>query len=192
MLFVFGILSAPILCRLIAPWASDPTEAQTAKTRWLPNFILIAASIAILVSAFPSPQELTDQVARQSPVKAVEFIQSHHLSGPMLNDYTFGGYLIWAAPERPVFVDGRADIFDWTGVLSEYQSWANLRSDPNQLLDKYNIGYCLLQRQSPIARVIGLLQNWKQIYSDDNAVILVRNQPQTSAAKTSKSPTAGE
>ena len=27
---------------------------------------------------------------QQSPVKAVEFIQAHHLSGPMLNDYPLG------------------------------------------------------------------------------------------------------
>ena len=37
----------------------------------------------------------------------------------MLNEYVYGGYLIWAAPENPVFVDGRADIFEWTA------SWPN-------------------------------------------------------------------
>jgi hypothetical protein len=29
-----------------------------------------------------------------------------------LNGYIFGGYLIWAAAEDPVFVDGRADVFE--------------------------------------------------------------------------------
>jgi hypothetical protein len=33
-----------------------------------------------------------------------------------LNDYIFGGYLIWAAPEYRAFVDGRADVFECTGL----------------------------------------------------------------------------
>jgi len=92
----------------------------------------------------------------------------------MLNDYTDGGYLIWAAPEHPVFVDGRADLFEFAGILGEYGQWATLQSDPNALLDKYRIDFCLLKRGSPIAHVIQLLHGWNSIYSDDQSVILVR------------------
>ena len=52
----------------------------------------------------------------------MEFIQASHLSGPMLNDYNFGGYLIWAAPEHPVFIDGRTDVYEWSGVLGDGES----------------------------------------------------------------------
>ena len=27
--------------------------------------------------------------------------------------------LMWAAPEYPVFIDGRTDVFEWTGVLRD-------------------------------------------------------------------------
>ena len=30
------------------------------------------------------------------PVAAVEFVQSHHLQGPLYNTFDWGGYLIWA------------------------------------------------------------------------------------------------
>ena len=72
----------------------------------------------------------------------------------MLNDYIFGGYLIWAAPEYKVFVDGRADVFEWTGVLADYKKWLFLESDPHELLDKYHIDFCLLLRDAPMSRVI--------------------------------------
>ena len=96
MLFVFGILAGPILSRLLAPlW--DGYDAN--QDRPLPNAILIAASLLILALGFPNRQNLGQQVEDGSPVKAVEYIQTHHLSGPMLNEYVYGGYLIWAAPD---------------------------------------------------------------------------------------------
>jgi hypothetical protein len=48
----------------------------------------------------------------------------------MLNDYAFGGYLIWAAPEHPVFVDAHADVFEWTAILGDFGSWATLKATP--------------------------------------------------------------
>jgi hypothetical protein len=95
----------------------------------------------------------------------------------MLNDYASGGYLIWAAPEYPVFIDGRADIYEWSGVLGEFGRWATLQSDPNALLQKYRIGFCLLNRQSPMARVLPLLHEWKMVYADNNSEIFVRTAP---------------
>ena len=171
MIFVFGILAAPVLSRLL----SDTWEGYDPRQdRPLPNAIVIAASVLTVVLAFPNQQSLAKQVEQQSPVKAVEFIKANHLSGNMVNDFAYGGYLIWAAPEHPVFVDGRADIFDKTGVLAEFGRWATLQTDPNQLLDKYRIDFCLLANQAPMANVLPLMHNWTKVYSDNNSVIFKR------------------
>jgi hypothetical protein len=129
----------------------------------------------VAVWAFPNQRSLARQVEIQSPVNAVAFINEHRLSGRMLNEYVYGGYLIWAAPEHPVFVDGRADVFEWTGVFDDYGKWIMLQSDPNALLDKYKVDFCLLAQQSPMVRVLPLLRKWKVIYSDDRSVIFMRN-----------------
>jgi hypothetical protein len=92
----------------------------------------------------------------------------------MLNDYGFGGYLIWALPTHPVFVDGRSDVFESTGVLADYAQWATLQSNPNSLLDRYNIRVCLLARTSPMANVLPLLSNWQSVYSDNLSTIFIR------------------
>jgi len=171
MTFVFGILAAPILARLLAT-AWDGYNAE--QDRVLPNVLAITVFLLVAFFAFPSRQVITKQVEATNPVKAVKFMEDHHISGHMLNEYIYGGYLIWAAPDRPVFVDGRADLFEFAGVLKEYGKWATFQDDPNALLDKYKIDYCLLERGAPIARVMQLLKGWKSIYSDDKSIIFVR------------------
>jgi hypothetical protein len=172
MVFVFGILAAPVLSRLLAPlWDKYNPE----KDHPWPNAILMAGSLLGICVAFPNRQHLVAQVNNGNPVKAVDFIRDHHLSGRMLNSYDYGGYLIWALSQQPVFIDGRADLFEWAGVLGEYSTWANLQRDPNELLDKYNVDFCLLQRESPMVTVLRLLPGWKVVYSDDSSVIVARS-----------------
>lgn len=171
MLFVFGILAAPVLSRQLS---SSWDDYKADEDRIWPNAVFVGMSMLVALLAFPSRQNLAQQVEAQEPAKAVAFIEANRLSGPMLNDYGFGGYLIWAAPEHPVFVDGRSDIYEWSGVLNEYGQWAALQSDPNILLDKYKVNFCLLSPQSPMVRVLPLLHKWKIVFSDNNSVILVR------------------
>ena len=171
LLFVFGILSAPILTRMLA---TSWENYQASSDRPFPNAMLLALAALIMVWAFPSARNLANQIEEQSPVKALAFIRAQHLSGPMLNEYQYGGYLIWATPEHPVFIDGRADLYEWAGVLEQFSNWATLHDDPNLLLDKYSVQFCLLSAQSPMARVLPLLHGWKSVYSDQNAIVFQR------------------
>jgi hypothetical protein len=88
----------------------------------------------------------------------------------------YGGYLIWSAPEHKVFVDGRTDIFDWTGVLREYGAFMTLQENPANLLKKYDIDFCLVSRGSAITNVLPYLPGWKAIYSDDTSLIFSRTR----------------
>jgi hypothetical protein len=164
MTFVFGILVAPILCRLLAGnWDRYRREQDSV----LPN-----ASIVIL--AFPNSRMLAQQVEKANPVEAVNFIKRSGLSGRMLNEYVYGGYLIWAMPEKRVFIDGRADVYEPAGVLTEYTNWDSLHIDPGGFLNKYNINFCLLPRQSGLTHVLPLLAGWKMVYSDEQAAVFAR------------------
>jgi hypothetical protein len=171
LLFAFGILAAPVLSRAVS------TSWQGYIAQWdrpALNAVFLVASLLSVFWAFPDRHTLARQVEQKSPTKAVKFMKTHHLSGRMLNEYSYGGYLIWEAPENPVFVDGRADIFEATGVLAEFGNWATLQSDPHTLLDRYSIDFCVLARQAPMVRVLPLLRSWTAVYADENAVIFVR------------------
>ena len=173
MLFVFGIVAAPVFVRLIA----DTWETYTPERDLPPaNAILIGAAAVTIFLGFPRARTLEAQVEAQSPAAAVRYMQQHHIRGPVVNEYVFGGYLIWAAPEYPVFIDGRADVFEWTGVLSEFGRWAQLQDDPRELLDRHGVNVCLMAQGAPMNRVLPLLGGWHSVYSDKVAVVWVRNQ----------------
>jgi hypothetical protein len=169
-LFVFGIIVSPVLCRLIAPLLGRDGEREHP----VANALLMFGFLAVIVSAFPDPVRIEQQIHKANPVAAVDYIRRADLSGPMLNEYVFGGYLMWALPEKKVFIDGRGDIYDWTGVLQRYGRWATLSEDPQILLDKYGIRLCLLSKDCPMARVMPYLAGWRKAYSDDVAVVFAR------------------
>jgi hypothetical protein len=171
MLFVFGILAAPVLSRQLASqWdAYDP-----AADRPRLNAAFMAMALVVAYLGFPSKSNLQQQVEDGSPVKALAFVREHHLQGPMMNDHVYGGYLMWAAPEYPVFIDGRTDVFEWAGVLREFGQWATLQTAPGALLDKYNVQFCILTRESPMIQVLPLLPDWKVVYEDRNSAVIER------------------
>jgi hypothetical protein len=172
MLFVFGILSAPIVCRMLLDfWQGYDRE----KDRPLLNGVAISAAFLAALFAFPTQTSLVQQVGEGNPQAAVEYIRQHKLVGPMLNEYVFGGYLIWALPEHPVFVDGREDVYDWTGVMPEFARWALLEEPPNRLLDKYHVQFCVLAAHSPVSQAMRLLTGWRTVYADNQAIIFVRD-----------------
>lgn len=171
MLFPFGILAAPVLCRLLAnTWE----RYEFDKDLVLPNAVLLALAAAGVWMAFPSATNLNAQVQRKNPVGALAFLRRARISGPMLNDYISGGYLIWAAPERKVFIDGRADLYDPAGVMAEYGRWAMLEAETATLLDRRQIAYCVLSRDASVTRSLRLLPDWKTAYSDDISIVFVR------------------
>src|SRR5207248_1544458 len=160
LLFAFGVLAAPAVCRLFSnAWERyDP-----ARDHPILNAVMLVIMAGIGVLGFPGSSDLDAQVNKDSPVKAVEFIKRTALSGRMLNEYAYGGYLIWAAPQHKVFVDGRSDVYEWTGVLKDFGAWATLQADPKLLLSKYQVGFCLLGRESPMSHVLPLLPGWTAV-----------------------------
>jgi len=169
--FVFGILVMPSLCRLLAT-AWDGYDRGRDPIRL--NLILITGATVIIALYFPSSRDLSEQARKANPTKALEFMKRSGLSGRMVNEYIYGGYLIWAEPERKVFIDGRADVYEWSGVFADYINWVGLKEDPSILLDKYRIDFCLLSREAPITRVLPLLPGWHTVYSDDMSMIIER------------------
>jgi hypothetical protein len=170
LLFVFGIVVSPVLSGVLAPLLGRDGKREHP----IANGLLMAAFLVTIVFVFPGRAAIQQQIRKTSPTGAVNYIRRTGLSGPMLNQYDFGGYLIWALPEEKVFIDGRGDIFDWAGVLAEYGRWATLAEDPNILLDKYRIRLCLLSKNTAMTRVLPYLSGWKKVYSDDVSAVYVR------------------
>lgn len=107
------------------------------------------------------------------PVAAVEFLQRHQLRGPLYNDYNFGGYLLWKAPELPVFVDGRIEVYQGK-VLDDHLHISRAEVGWQALLDTYGVRLVLVRPERAIASALLQDDDWDLLYFDYNAVIFVR------------------
>jgi hypothetical protein len=123
--------------------------------------MIVATGIVLMRDVRPAPQNTpATAVANADLAKA----------GPVLNDYSFGGYLIFAG--IPTFIDGRGELFGGP-FIARYNrdlSLADLK-DFLKLLDQYKFGATLLDPNTPAVAMLDRLPDWQRVYSDDVAVV---------------------
>jgi len=127
----------------------------------------------VLLAAFPSEATLQAAVARKFPVKALEFIQAHPTPGRLLNSYNFGGYLLWST-RRPVFIDGRSELYEATGVLGDYAQMIGAGPKALETLETYGVEACLLEPRDPLAGLLAQRPDWQRAYQDEASVLYVK------------------
>lgn len=180
-LFFAGLIIPPIL----APHLNlfPPYERELDKP-WL-NAVIMAALVGSLFFFVPSPATLQQKVDEEYPRSALEFMQRQHIKGRIFNQYVWGGYMEWNAPELRPFTDGRADIFMYNGTFDDYIS-AMLINQPFEIMDKYAIDYALLDPKQPLTYLLEHSRTWRTIYSDKVAVLFERIRTTEEAATPSK------
>ena len=67
----------------------------------------------------------------------------------ILNDYVWGGYLIWIYPEKKIFIDGRLPQVEFAGhtFLEEYLDFYQKDANIKENLSKYDVGLILIKSQ---------------------------------------------
>jgi hypothetical protein len=168
-LFLLGIVVAPVLAKTLD---FVPPYRRELDTPVLNSFAILLM-IAAVAYYWPREARLQKSVDDQYPIQAISYLQAHPPSGPVVNYYLWGGYINWKDPNLKVFVDGRADIFDYTGVLKDYLALLQV-DDPEPLLDKYKARYVLFPHHEPLTYVLEHDPKWKTVYSDRLSVLLER------------------
>jgi hypothetical protein len=183
----FVILFVPVFAPLLAEWLQQwVPRYEPAKDHYVLNFILMALITAGIVKFFPSTQEIEQQVDSDMPAKALAYIREHPALGRMMNDAYWGGYMIAKlGPTHKVFIDGRFDIYEYSGVMADYLSIIRMAPDTRFLLRKYQVQSCLIPRESPLAVMLGASPNWQEVFQDNLSEVFVRRAP---ARKSENSP----
>jgi hypothetical protein len=134
--------------------------------------LLAVGIIAKLSLVFPA--SANEKVFRETlPVDAVQYLREERPAGRLFNSYNWGGYLLWALPEYPVFVDGRTDLYN-DEIIGE---WLHVvRADPGweKILERYGVNVVLIEKGSALERVLELTPGWNLAYQDEKAVIYQR------------------
>jgi hypothetical protein len=169
--FLCGILVAPLLARSLRLSGLRPEEPGR-ESPFLNAAVLAILAVLIAIS-YPHEKKLQEGIAKDFPEKALPRLQALADKGHVLNEYSWGGYLEWRAPEVKTFIDPRADIFVQNGIMADYAKAAHVE-DTFAILYKYRIDYVLMPRSSPFAYVVAHSPAWKTLYDDGQASIFER------------------
>jgi hypothetical protein len=171
-LFLAAIIVTPVLAaELSLAGFGGPAVADKPAL----NLALIGAMMAIIVWQVPSKAQLSAGIVEEYPVAALSQMDALARHSRVLNDYDWGGYLIWNARQLPVFVDSRVDIFEYSGIFADYLDIMGLKNSL-ELLRKHDIQYVLFSRQKPLAYLLRNAAGWKLIYQDNVAVLFERTR----------------
>ncbi len=136
--------------------------------------LLLVYLVVALKSLSVYPAKVNEEVIRRTmPVGAVEYIKADKPPGRLFNSYNWGGYLLWALPEYPVFIDGRTDLYSdeiisqWLQVMRAEPGW-------EQILDGYEVNLILVERASLLSRILADNPDWDNVYKDEVAVVYER------------------
>lgn len=179
---LFSLVAAPcfaiFLARTIALLPEIPARLQA--------FVSPALAVVMLTlipwTVFNSPVYAFGNGPKEGafPEKAIQFLDDNKISGKMFNSYSFGGYAIWRAQERPVFIDGRyrrvytpAEYGEYKGIIDSADSWGAAEQ-------KYGYDYALLEYDLLSQRFPAHLLNnpaWALVYWDNHSLVYLKRTP---------------
>jgi hypothetical protein len=143
--FCFAALPSlgPRLPSLVPPALRPPP--LPAAVRVPTALVLLGAALGSVLLAPRAPDD------RGYPSGALALLRQN--SGILLNEYDWGGYLIFRVPERPVFIDGRYVPY-LGGVLDDYRTILSLRPGWRDLVARYRVDEALLAPDRPLAAAL--------------------------------------
>ena len=169
----FMFLAAIVVTPLLAVEIDFLPPYRREIDKPLLNAVIILAILGAMAASFPSTTYLMTDTVTDYPVKALPYLQNFAPAGPVLNDYLWGGYLIWNTRQIPVFVDSRVDIYDHRGIFKDYLDAMGVVR-PLEILDKYHIRYVLYNKDQPLAYLLLHNPGWKTNYDDGSTILFER------------------
>lgn len=165
-LFLAALLAIPIFAKDFSLWI----PARPSPDRpWLNGGILVA----LCFMAISWQRSSAEPVNPEYPTRALGYLKEFHPRARVFNDYLWGGYLIWNTPQIPVFIDSRVDLFERNGTFKDYLDAIHIVNSL-AILDKYDIGYVLFRRDTPLVYLLSHNPAWKIDYQDETTVLLER------------------
>jgi MFS family permease len=138
--------------------------------------MIVIVVLAVLGYGFSLllPKNVEKVQSEYLPVDIARYMTDNDLPQPMFNSYNWGGYLMFAAPDYPVFVDGRTDLYG--EFVDVYRKIALAIGNWQAILDEYGINMIVIERNSPLDIALRDSSIWQLDYEDELAVIWLRSK----------------
>jgi len=137
---------------------------------------VIVGNILNLFAFYSSDKNYARLTKPPYPFAAVEFLKNQKASLKILNDFNWGGYLIWQMPERKVFSYGAMDNFFVNGhsFAQDYLEIVNLGPRWRMLLEDYKIEGVFVSKTWPVIQGLSILPDWRLVFEDEQSVIFFK------------------
>ena len=119
--------------------------------------------------------------------RAVDFVKQNKIKGPMFNNFDIGGYLIWQMyPQEKVFVDNRPEAYSVKFFNEIYKPMQEDEKKWLEFSDKYGINFIFFGHTDATSWGQNFLndivknQDWRIIYLNEDAIILIKNEKKNS------------
>jgi hypothetical protein len=168
---LFGIIVPILLAGALGRGSDAETPRKLLAWKWAPIGLAGLAAIISLSLRIALPVERED--AGYYASAALAAVPADLRAKPVLNEYGFGGLLIFDRI-RP-FVDGRADLYG-DDFLDTYQSIMHADGATlDDVLCRYGIEWTIFHPDTVVPALLDRTPGWHRLYSDKLAVIHVRD-----------------
>jgi hypothetical protein len=167
----FLMLAVPALTSLLyARNERQGSDAGTETQRPLVNLALMCLGALAVALTVTTAYRNSWPRLRWTPLPEGALAALKECSGNLYNRYDEGGYLLWFAPQRKVFLDGRQDPFPIQLVLEHIEMETGQR-DHQDVFTRHNIRCAFLPIASPTAARLSTA-GWQTLYRDRRWVVL--------------------
>jgi hypothetical protein len=119
---------------------------------------------------------------RHLPAGALAFLDREGVAGRVFNSYPYGGYIAWASPKRPVFIDGRVNqLFPpefhrrYFQILHEPGAWRE--EEGRWGFDVAVLEYDLQDQGLHFPKHLSDNAQWALVYWDGRSAVYLRRTP---------------
>lgn len=167
-----------LVLALVAPlFLAEPIGRSFGRTEprrlGAPQAAALLFALGVLVmTGVRAADPVTRGDAVTTPQTALAHVPAGLQAKPVLNTYSFGGYLIFRGV-RP-FIDGRADMYGDDFFARDIRIMRGNAAEFDKAVNQYGIAWSILQPREPLAKLMDAKPGWRRIYSDRWAVVHVR------------------
>jgi hypothetical protein len=182
MIEFFALVTAPMasvpLLRIFSAFA----DIRVNCLKWLAYSVILLISISIPLAIVNNKTYPFGIGVKKDtfPDEALSFLDRNGISGLMFNGYSIGGYIIWKAPDRKVFFDGRyrrlytPEFYrDYAAMMENASSWK--AGEQKYGFDHAVLEYEMLSRRFPLH--LNTNPDWALVYWDNHSAVYLKRVP---------------
>jgi hypothetical protein len=169
----FLMIAAPAMTSLVRIRRQSDGAVQVQRP--LVNAAVLAIAALAVAATVASAYVSRSPALLWAPIPPGALAALQQCPDNLYNRYDQGGYLLWFAPDRKVFIDGRQDPFP-PALILEHIRMENESGDFREVFSRYNIHCAYLPTHSP---TVGQLTTagWTTLSRDASWVVLRDRRP---------------